>query len=623
MKCFVKGGDWVQLGSADFVGRGGEGAVYVKGERAFKIHADAARVLPEGKLQELGGIADARVIVPRALVLERPGGRVIGYAMRRVADAFPLGQLATRAFQDRHGLGHARLLDLVRELAERVKSVHRAGCLVVDLNELNFLVDRSFASVLAIDCDSYQTPSYPATAIAAAVRDWRSSGFSVASDWFSFAVVSFRLLVGVHPYKGTHPAVKGLEERMRQGLSVLGPDVVMPPVAHPLAVIPEPLRGWYEAVLERGERTPPPVVPHAAVLVPDAGAPRSGGLGLELLAEAARPIRAVHGGGAQPWIVTDDGLYAGGRRLGAAPPADAVIVPSPATLRPVAVWRRDDGTLRVQDVARSLCVAVDVRADAVTATDGRVYVKSGDKIVELCLLEVGAPLPDPPPFGGREMLGRVPDARAFAGSETRGPDPRAAGGRESCFVASTRLALRVLPHATRLYDGVALSSVLGATYASVFPAAGRSLWLRLQELDGERVIDARCDWPVLVVVVSRGGEERRLVFRFRADGSHHDVRDDAGSSLRFVTLDNGVCAAVRDDGAMEIFRAVPGSTGVRVVQAGGLGPGALVRHAGKVLCARGRRVYRVSTRHGQGAQEAPLPDPPPSGARGGATAGSC
>ena len=36
---------------------------------------------------------------------------------------------------------------------------------------------------------------------------------------------------------------------MRRGLSVLGPEVAMPPVAHPLAVIPEPLRGWYRAVL--------------------------------------------------------------------------------------------------------------------------------------------------------------------------------------------------------------------------------------------------------------------------------------------------------------------------------------------------------------------------------------
>jgi hypothetical protein len=567
MKAFVSGIGSVTLGTADFVGRGGEGAVYVKGELALKIFADAGRVLPRSKMDELAAIGDERVVVPTAMVLDRAGGNVIGYAMRRVPDAFPLGQLVARAFQDRNGIDHERLFTLVRELAERVKNVHRAGCLVVDLNELNFLVDRSFSTVFAIDCDSYQTPSHPATAIAAAVRDPLATTFTTASDWFSFSVVSFQLLVGVHPYKGTHPSVKGLEERMRRGLSVLGREVAMPPVAHPLAVIPEPLLGWYRAVLERGERTAPPGVPYAAVLSAAPEVAAGGGVALSLVAEVGGAVRAIFGEGTEPWIAADDGLYAGARRIAPALPAGAVVVPTPVSGRPLAVWVRPDGALVVEDVEERVRLEVDTRAEAITTSGGRVYAKAGDKLVELCVWEVG------------RRLG-----------------------------ASTRLALSVLPHATRLHDGVAITSLLGACHAAVFPAAGRALWLRLPELDGERVIDARCDWPVLAVTVQRPAEQRRLWLRFREDGGHHDVREDGGG-LRFVTLDRATCVSFEDDGDVAIFRARPGSADLRLVDGGGVAGAIPARHGAKVLCARGRQVYRVSTRshHAHGATEASEP----------------
>ena len=72
---------------------------------------------------------------------------------------------------------------------------------------------------------------------------------------------------------------------------------------------------------------------------------------------------------------------------------------------------------------------------------GRVYFESGGKILELQLLEVG-----------------------------------------SRVIASTRVTASVLPHATKLFDGVAVQSLLGAAYLSLFPRGGVAHQLRAAEL---------------------------------------------------------------------------------------------------------------------------------------------
>ena len=55
------------------------------------------------------------------------------------------------------------------------------------------------------------------------VRDRHAAGWNEGTDWFSFALVSFQMFVGIHPYKGKHPALKTLDERMAQNVSVLHP----------------------------------------------------------------------------------------------------------------------------------------------------------------------------------------------------------------------------------------------------------------------------------------------------------------------------------------------------------------------------------------------------------------
>lgn len=58
---------------------------------------------------------------------------------------------------------------------------------MVDLNELNVLVGSSFVEPFMIETDSYQTPSYRATAIMDSIRDRLvpTGQFALLTDWFS------------------------------------------------------------------------------------------------------------------------------------------------------------------------------------------------------------------------------------------------------------------------------------------------------------------------------------------------------------------------------------------------------------------------------------------------------
>ena len=278
---FVQGGGEVRLGKSDFKAQGGEGAIYVKGPNAYKIYTDPQRAIPPAKILELSALTLPNIIRPLGVLLDTKS-RPVGYSMRAVGRSYALCQLFPKAFRQRHNLTPESAFRLVRRLQEGVSHVHARGVLIVDLNELNFLVAEDFSEVYFIDVDSYQTPSYPAAALMESVRDRHALKFTSGSDWFSFAVVSFQLFVGIHPYKGNYPPLQGLPDkekkldaRMRANVSVLRPEVSVPASCLPFSVIPPAYLDWYRAVFEDGRRLPPPDDAQPAVTLGAPGSRRS------------------------------------------------------------------------------------------------------------------------------------------------------------------------------------------------------------------------------------------------------------------------------------------------------------------------------------------------------------
>ncbi len=572
MKVFVKGQGPLTLSKSAFLAKGGQGSVYVVGDTAFKLYDTVAATITAGKLRELAAIADRFVITPQALLLDTRRGNTIGYSMPFVRGGYALCQLFPPAFRQRHGLDPTAMLALVRALQERVQNIHRASALVVDLSPLNFLVDQQLSQIYAIDTDSYQTPSYPATAISPSICDpltETSQVFSELSDWFSFAVVAFQMFIGVHPYRGKHPKVKGLTERMRQHLSLFSPEVSGPPVALGFDVIPAAYRAWLQAVLQDGKRLAPPgdigaLASVIATMAPAGPATQIAAMMSILpLCDLPAPIRQLAADAQdQLLLLSDDGLFDGARRcLDRDAPGHAQLVTTARLGRPVLAWIEADGRLRLRDSHARVELQAPTTAEQLCVVGSRLLAKAGDRIVELLLTEVGSGL-----------------------------------------IASSRVVAKVLPHASQLYPSLVVQSLLGACYLSLLDDRGGCHQLRVAELDAVKILDAKHDRGVVVLIVAdHNGDCHRLVLRHRPEaGGSYDlrwVRDVGHTAVDFVTLDRGVCICRSEDGGLEIFSAKPGSTGLRQLPSEpALAGGRLERHAGQVLLVRDKELLRLSTK---------------------------
>lgn len=574
MKVFVHGQGPVTLEPGDFVGQGGQACVYARGDVAFKLFADPNAMVSYGKLLELRAISHPDVIVPDALVKDDKSGRAIGYTMRYVRGARPLGQLFPPAFQQRHRLDAAAVLGLVEKLRELFVAVHEGGALVVDANELNFLIDADFKRVYAIDTDSYATRSYPASAIAPTIRDPRTvptSGgaptFDEGSDWFAFAVLAFQLWVGMHPYRGTHPTARTLSERMRANLSAFDPTVKLPPMAAPFDTLPGPLREFLEATLQRGERSAPPsfdVAPASAypkqgrhVAAPLAVGPKDG-LRLEVLARAPGAIVRIFAGETNEVLLDGaEGLTTlEGRALPEVPRGRHAIAFSPRLGRPVVATETSQG-VTLTCLTSGLRLEAPGKLEAIALGGGRLVARMGDALVELGLREVGATV-----------------------------------------IVTPKVLARVLPRATQLFDGVAVQSLLGATYLSLFGGPNGCRQLRVPELDGTRVLDAICDRSVVALVVEARGVWQRVRLRVSATDGSYDVRVTHGIEpevCELVVLETGVGLMRTDANGLEVFSAAPHSLTRKSFDDARLADMRLARSAGSVLAFRGDVVYRLTS----------------------------
>ncbi|GAG15602.1 unnamed protein product, partial [marine sediment metagenome] len=239
MQVLVKGKkDKINLTKNHFVASGGEGSIYARRGTVYKIYTDPKAVIHYSKMKELSSITNPNVIKPERLVLNSKN-KPIGYTMKHVPKTYALCQIFPKAFRDRTGMDTKNVLNLVQKMQKTIIDIHKQKILIVDLNEMNFLVDKKFNEVFFIDVDSYQTQSFPATAIMESIRDVHNKTFSELTDWFSFAVVSFQMFIGIHPYKGKHPTIKGIVDRMKANIPVFHNDVKFPKVCMPFDTIPQ------------------------------------------------------------------------------------------------------------------------------------------------------------------------------------------------------------------------------------------------------------------------------------------------------------------------------------------------------------------------------------------------
>ncbi|MCR9160296.1 MAG: hypothetical protein ACE37F_17940 [Nannocystaceae bacterium] len=463
------------LRQEDFVAAGGQGRVYARGDIAFKIFDDASATPPRAKLQALRALAGPHVAAPDRAVTDTQGA-VIGYTMPFFRGAHSWAQLCTPAFRRRAGIDDAAALGLVHSLGAALTAIHAHGSLVVDLSENNVLVRGR--EVCLIDLDSWQTPQHRATALTPSIASPHvpTGHFDVSTDWFAFAVLTSTLLLGIHPFKGKHPRIKGLAARMRAGVSVFDPSVRLPAVCRDPSSVPRPLARWLRSALESGASTVPP-------------------LG-RLPTPTRRPAAAAQGHRypeAIRWVLVE--------------PNAAIVATTTRAFEDAQCWHDDARPLRalgrtaeghpyvlqegpdgLQARVRGLDarVRVDLRTDDLLSHEGRVFARTRGRLVELQVRLVGA----------RPVL-------------------------------LTREVARVLPLATQLFPGVALQNVLGTWRASWLGRPDGSPQVELPIEASAQVLDARRAGDRLVVLSQRDRVISRDVYTLGHDGAVRTHARDA------------------------------------------------------------------------------------------------
>lgn len=302
MTVYPEGGKSLVLTANDHLATGGEGSVYAKGDLVYKVYLDPAKAIRAGmerKVAVLAAFAHPGIAAPKCSLRDKHGN-FIGLVLPKVR-AEALCRAFTTGWRDLHQFALPETATTVDAMRDITAFAHQHQALMVDSNEMNWLL--AGTAPTAIDVDSWQLPGFKATAIMPSIRDYANTTFSEGTDWFAWAVVTFQIWTGIHPYKGTHPDFNraALEARMRAQASVFDAKVRLPGAARPVSDIPPALRAWYERVFQTNERTAPPSA--KASMLGAQTAPRlqvrmtlSGALRIERLGNAGGRILAAFNG---------------------------------------------------------------------------------------------------------------------------------------------------------------------------------------------------------------------------------------------------------------------------------------------------------------------------------------
>jgi serine/threonine protein kinase len=551
MQLIEKGIGPIQLSQTNFRASGGEGDIFVQGNRAYKVYQDKTKVIKEAKINELAALSLPNIIKPERILLDKNNAPV-GYSMNLVPDSYALSQLFPKAFKIRNSLNNSQICKLVLTLRSGIEHVHSKNILIVDVNELNFLVDKQFKDVYFIDVDSYKTRSFNPTAIMDSVRDRHSKDFSVLTDWFSFGVLAFNLLVGIHPFRGTYAPlshIKGIEQnldaRMMQNISVLHKDVKVPPVVDSFDNIPSAYRDWFYAIFEEGKRIPPPVDLVQSVIAAAVPIIRAGGkLSVEPYLTFDKPISWKY----------DNFIFAGGlfykNKLKKDYDINVCVGFTPKYNKPIAA-SIDNGLVKFKDIDTDRDINCNIQADSIIAYDNRFYVKVYDKVLELLLFETPQNL-----------------------------------------IISSKVLCTVMPYSTKLYHGCIIQNVVGKAYVSLLDKSGENRQIQIKELDGLPILSAKYEKNILVVAVVDKNQQKQLIFQF-AENNKYSIREIiTDNMINFIVLDNGICL-LQNDEKLEIFSNT--STSIKIVEDNFLQQTYMLSQEGtQALAIVGNEVFKIS-----------------------------
>ena len=514
----------IELHQNDYLAQGGEAQVFKKHLTAYKIYHDPSKMIPVGKIQELSQLKLPNVLTPSDVIYDIKG-QPIGFSMPFVSKTEYLCRLFTKGFRDKNGISSQNIADLVKRAQDTLKTIHSQKFLVVDYNPFNFLTNATFDEYYHIDTDSWQTPSYKATAIMDSIRDPKVSGnkFTESSDWYSWAIVMFELYMGTHPYKGRHPDFgRDWQAMMDAGVSVFNKKSSLPPNCQDWSVIPKGHLKWFEKVFEYGERIAPPD--------PDQVVITTGPVQTKIIASNAKfeltlfrqyggiigAIRDIDG---SICAYCATGIHIGSKKIASLTPATGYtekriqhdFIPVQGDLPYSLSFNSLTGKLSYINFKGT--------ESAVISTNGyfianrRLYVVIHGSLVEMTFSNLGAKV-----VVSKQIVANIIDTH-------------------------------------KIFDGMVVQDMLGTCRIAIPYKVGASKTIHVPELDGKRIVDAKyMEGGAIVIAEDKDVYERQTLI-FDKSVSTYTIRVESNvvvQDVNFTVLDKGLCVAANGD-SIELF----------------------------------------------------------------------
>jgi hypothetical protein len=554
------------LTQKDFVTSGGEGKIYHVGNLAYKVYHNPKGMPPEAKINELTVLNRPNIIRPIDILMDKRN-QIIGYSTKWV-DGIPLCKVFVAGFRKREGIKDDHVIKLVENIKETIDFIHSKKIIMVDGNEMNYIVGKDHTTPYFIDTTCWQTPSFPAQVIMPSIRDWKTKGFNEMSDWFSFGVISCWLFTGVHPFKGKHDKydkkypdiIERMRHRVLDCISIFNTNVRVAANAH-LNKVPGHYRDWFLRVFEKGERIPPPgkagVIVFAPITVRTIKGTNNFVIDLwKTFDEDVLGFSKVNG----IQVVKTTGHLSFKRRVLESSPTKDVVF-SPKYQIPI-VAEIKDGFLELDAPDGGIGIGSRFAASELMVINNTLYYRYYDQFRGVSLVENGS----------RKVY------------------------------PTTTGAHMIMPKSSLVFSGVVIQNMLGKIYATIpvprdgSPAACYDI--QMPELDGYRILDAKHSNRVLVVFGQKKSEYHTLIFRFDSQYSDHDFRkvdcDNVGE-VNMTVLDNGIAIVIPKDGVLEAFSNKPHISDVKSIHDQVINTGMKLCNDGtKAMFIRDNEIYTIS-----------------------------
>lgn len=515
----------VTLTDDNYKASGGFGTVFYLNGIAYKIYHDVKNMIPEAKIHELTELKRDDILSPIEPLYEVRNHTPIGFTMRYIDGVEFLCQIFTKTFRDDKHLNPTDIGDLVLKMQKALQYIHKNGFLVVDYNEMNFLISGDLKIVYHIDVDAWKTKSFPADALMDSVRDRlvKKGQFTEYSDWFSWAIVTFQMYIGIHPYKGFHKDFKPKQwiERMNKNVSVFDKGAKpLPSMCQDYSVIPKKHFDWYKSIFKDNERSIPPLPDEVMVVAAVARTITSkGDFTVKEVFQVNEPIRNIFFFNNKRYVMTHKAIYDQNKDKVATfhKPLKSTLVGMCEAYGtdPLIVYFKN---LKAEFFDLNNRSISDIKAEDIMGYNGFIYTINNGRLVE----------------NHFEKFKKV--------------------------IHTTKTVCKI-SKSYKAYRGVIVQDDFTRIRLAIPFERGKCINTYVKELDGHRIIDARYDKGICIVVTEKQGKYLKYTICFDKPHMYYEIKQEEMIDhypVNFIVLPTGLCLSVSED-KLSLFKNNKGS----------------------------------------------------------------